>query len=106
MLPAVDPLLTRLHQLDEVLVQDISVAVTETFSFISYLKGEGGRRGEVGGGERSAEGGVENRRVEKGGWRGEGEGEGAVEEEGVGTYTVPAYVSVLEGVDSPCLHSG
>ena len=52
------------------------------------------------------EGGVENRRVEKGGWRGEGEGEGAVEEEGVGTYTVPAYVSVLEGVDSPCLHSG
>lgn len=80
-LTAVDPLLTRLHHLNEVLVQDISVAVTEAFSFISYLKGEGGRRregegwnekgkrsgersrGEVGR-ERSVEGRVENRRVE------------------------------------------
>ena len=49
MLPAVDPLLTRLHQLDEVLVQDISVAVTETFSFISYLKGERVEEGGKGG---------------------------------------------------------
>ena len=50
MLPAVDALLTRLHQLDEVLVQDISVAVTETFSFISYLKGERVEEGGKGGG--------------------------------------------------------
>ena len=64
MLPAVDPLLTRLHQLDKVLVQDISVAVTETFSFISYLKGE---RVEEGG-----KGGMGGMRRERGGEKGPG----------------------------------
>ena len=59
MLPAVDPLLTRLHQLDEVLVQDISVAVTETFSFISYLKGERVEEGGKGGGGMKRERGEE-----------------------------------------------